>query len=221
MAFSEMNKEEIQEKIHEVSDYVKSRSMGRTKIIAVTKSLDKEAVVIAKEAGIQAVGENYAQELIEKHRTLGDLEVEWHMIGAVQRNKIRKLSGILSFWQSVDRIEVLEEIKKRDPAAKVLIQINPLGEIGKGGCSFHEAGRLIEHGLEIGLSVEGVMAVGVQGDLGKTSDIFNMVEVLTDEFGLPERSIGMSDDIELAIDHGSTMLRIGRALFGERAPKNK
>ena len=111
MVFPEMNKEEVKEKIHEVSDYVKSRSMGRTKIIAVTKSLDKEAVVIAKEAGIQAVGENYAQELIEKHRTLGDLEVEWHMIGAVQRNKIRKLSGILSFWQSVDRIEVLEEIK--------------------------------------------------------------------------------------------------------------
>ncbi len=221
MAFPEMNKKEIQEKIHEVSDYVKSRSMGRTKIIAVTKSLDKEAVVIAKEAGIQAVGENYAQELIEKHRTLGDLEVEWHMIGAVQRNKIRKLSGILSFWQSVDRIEVLEEIKKRDPAAKVLIQINPLGEIGKGGCSFHDAGRLIEHGLEIGLSVEGIMAVGVQGDLGKTSDIFSKVEALTEEFGLPERSIGMSDDIELAIDHGSTMLRIGRALFGERAPKNK
>jgi len=221
MVFPEMNKEEVKEKIHEVSDYVKSRSLGRTKIIAVTKSLDKEAIVIAKEAGIQAVGENYAQELIEKHRTLGGLEVEWHMIGAVQRNKIRKLSGILSLWQSVDRIEVLEEIKKRDPEGKVLIQINPLGELGKGGCSFDEAGSLIEHGLEIGLSVEGVMAVGVQGDLGKTSDIFSKVEALTDEFGLPERSIGMSDDIELAIDHGSTMLRIGRALFGERAPKNK
>jgi len=221
MSFSELNKEEIKEKIREVSDYVKSRSMGRTKIIAVTKSLDKEAIVIAKEAGIQAVGENYAQELIEKHQTLGDLEIEWHMIGAVQRNKIRKLSGILSLWQSVDRIEVLEEIKKRDPAGKVLIQINPLGETGKGGCSFHEARGLIEHGLEIGLSVEGVMAVGVQGDLGKTSDIFSKVEALTDEFGLPERSIGMSDDIEVAIDHGSTMLRIGRALFGERTPKNK
>ena len=80
---------------------------------------------------------------------------------------------------------------------------------------------MIEHGLEIGLSVEGVMAVGVQGDLGKTSDIFHKVAALTEEFGLPERSIGMSDDIEVAIDHGSTMLRIGRALFGERAPKNK
>ena len=221
MSFSELNKEEIKEKIHQVSDYVEKRSMGRTKIIAVTKSFDKEAIVIAKEAGIQAVGENYAQELIEKHGTLGDLEIEWHMIGAVQRNKIRKLSGILSLWQSVDRIEVLEEIKKRDPAGKVLIQINPLGEIGKGGCSFQEAGSLIEHGLEIGLSVEGVMAVGVQGDLEKTSDIFTKVEALTDEFGLPERSIGMSDDIEVAIDHGSTMLRIRRALFGERTPKNK
>ena len=105
------------------------------------------------------------------------------MIGAVQRNKIRKLSGILSLWQSVDRIEVLEEIKKRDPAGKVLIQINPLGETGKGGCSFHEARGLIEHGLEIGLSVEGVMAVGVQGDLGKTSDIFS-AEIEKDENNL-------------------------------------
>ena len=221
MSFSELNKEEIKEKILEVSDYVKSRSMGRTKIIAVTKSVDKEAIVIAKEAGIQAVGENYAQELIEKHQAFRDLEIEWHMIGAIQRNKIRKLSGILSLWQSVDRIEVLEEIKKREPGAKVLIQINPLGEAGKGGCSFHEAGGLIEHGLEIGLSVEGVMAVGVQGDLGKTSDIFNKVVALTEEFGLPERSIGMSGDIEVAIDYGSTMLRIGREFFGERAPKNK
>ena len=221
MTFSEMNKEEIKEKIHEVSDYVKSRSMGRTKIIAVTKSLDKEAVVIAKEAGVQAVGENYAQELIEKHRTFRDLEIEWHMIGAIQRNKIRKLSGVLSLWQSVDRIEVLEEIKKRDPGAKVLIQINPLGEEGKGGCSFHDAGALIEHGFEIGLSVKGVMAVGIQGDLRKTSEIFKKVATLTEEFDLPERSIGMSDDIEVAIDHGSTLLRIGRAFFGERAPKNK
>jgi len=221
MTFSELNKKEVKERIHEVSDYVKARSMGRTKIIAVTKSFDKEAIVIAKEAGIQAVGENYAQELIEKHQALGDLEIEWHMIGAVQRNKIRKLSGVLSLWQSVDRIEVLDEIKKRDPLGKVLIQINPLEERGKGGCSFHEAGRLIEHGLEIGLSVEGVMAVGVQGDSRKTSAIFNKVGALTDEFGLPERSIGMSDDIDMAIDHGSTMLRIGRVFFGERAPKNK
>ena len=221
MSFSELNKEEVKEKIREVSNYVEKRSMGRTKIIAVTKSFDKEVIAIAREAGIQAVGENYAQELIEKHRALGDPEIEWHMIGAIQRNKIRKLSGILSLWQSVDRIEVLEEIKKRDPAGKVLIQINPLGEVGKGGCSFQEARSLIEHGLEIGLSVEGVMAVGVQGDLGKTSEIFDKVGALTDEFGLPERSIGMSDDIEVAIDHGSTMLRIGRALFGERTPKNK
>ena len=221
MTFSEMNKKEVKEKIHEVSEYVNDRSMGRTKIIAVTKSLDKEAIVIAKEAGVQAVGENYAQELIQKHQALEDPEIEWHMIGAVQRNKVRKLSGILSLWQSVDRIEVLEEIKKHDPSGKVLIQINPLEETGKGGCSFHEAGNLIERGLEMGLSVVGVMAVGVQGDLRKTSDIFNKVRALTDEFGLPERSIGMSDDIDVAIDHGSTMLRIGRMLFGERAPKNK
>ena len=221
MVFSEMNKKEVKEKIHEVSEYVNDRSMGRTKIIAVTKSLDKEAIVIAKEAGVQAVGENYAQELIQKHQALEDPEIEWHMIGAVQRNKVRKLSGILSLWQSVDRIEVLEEIKKREPSGKVLIQINPFGETGKGGCSFHEARSLIEYGLEIGLSVEGVMAVGVQGDLRKTSDIFHKAAALTDEFGLPELSIGMSDDIEVAIDHGSTMLRIGRALFGERTPKNK
>ena len=140
MSFSELNKEEVKEKIYQVSDHVKKRSMGRTKIIAVTKSFDKEAIVVAKEAGIQAVGENYAQELIEKHEILGDLEIEWHMIGAVQRNKIRKLSGMLSLWQSVDRIEVLEEIKKRDPAGKVLIQINPLGEIGKVAVLFKRQG---------------------------------------------------------------------------------
>ena len=91
MSFSESNKEEIKERILKVSDYVTSRSLGRTKIIAVTKSFPKEAVVVAKEAGLQAVGENYAQELITKHSALEDLEVEWHMIGAVQRNKMINL----------------------------------------------------------------------------------------------------------------------------------
>lgn len=221
MRFSELNEEEVKEKILEVSDYVTSRSMGRTKIIAVTKSLPVEAVVAAKEAGLHAVGENYAQELISKHGDLEDLKVEWHMIGEVQRNKVRKLSGLVSLWHSVDRLEVLEEIRKRDPLAKVLIQINPLEESGKGGSSLEDAAQLIEHGLEIGLAVEGVMAVGVQGDLRKTSEIFNQVAFLTEEFNLPQRSIGMSEDIDVAIDHGSTMLRIGRALFGDRPPKNK
>ena len=221
MSFSESNKEEIKERILKVSDYVTSRSLGRTKIIAVTKSFPKEAVVVAKEAGLQAVGENYAQELSTKHSALEDLEVEWHMIGAVQRNKIRKLSGMVSLWQSVDRLEILEEIRKRDLFAKVLIQINPLGETGKGGCSLREAAHLIEHGLEIGLAVEGVMAVGVQGDLRKTSEIFAKVVLLAEQFNLQERSIGMSEDINVAIEHGSTMVRIGRALFGDRPLKNK
>ncbi len=219
MKDQDFNEQKARERILELTEFVEKRSNGSTRILAVTKGFPKEAVAAAYGTGITLFGENYAQELIEKHNTLNDLDLEWHMIGSVQRNKVRKLTQIVSVWQTVDRISLLREIAKHDASAKILIQINPLQIPNKAGCSIAEAEVLLEQGSEMGLLVEGVMAVGMQGNLKETSNIFKEAVDFAEKFDLSERSIGMTEDLEVAIDHGSTLLRIGRALFGERPNK--
>ena len=219
MKDQDFNEQKARERTLELTEFVEKRSNGSTRILAVTKGFPKEAVAAAYGTGITLFGENYAQELIEKHNTLNDLDLEWHMIGSVQRNKVRKLTQIVSVWQTVDRISLLREIAKHDASAKILIQINPLQIPNKAGCSIAEAEVLLEQGSEMGLLVEGVMAVGMQGNLEETSKIFREAVDFAERFELPERSIGMTEDLEVAIDYGSTLLRIGRALFCDRPDK--
>ncbi len=216
---SDFDDRKAKEKMLEMKEFVNGRSGGSAQIMAVTKGFPKEAAVAAYQTGITLLGENYAQELIKKHEALPDLEVEWHMIGSLQRNKVRKLSEIVSVWQTVDRVSLLSEIAKYHPSAKVLIQINPLQIPNKAGCSVPEAEILLEQGAEMGLFIKGVMAVGMQGNLEETSKIFREAVDFAERFELPERSIGMTEDLEVAIDCGSTLLRIGRALFGDRPNK--
>ncbi len=216
---SDFDDRKAKEKMLEMMEFVNGRSGGSAQIMAVTKGFPKEAAVAAYQTGITLLGENYAQELIKKHEALPGLEVEWHMIGSLQRNKVRKLSEIVSVWQTVDRVSLLSEIAKYHPSAKVLIQINPLQIPNKAGCSIPEAEILLEQGAEMGLFVKGVMAVGMQGNLEETSKIFREAVDFAERFELPERSIGMTEDLEVAIDCGSTLLRIGRALFGDRPNK--
>ena len=216
---SDFDDRKAKEKMLEMMEFVNGRSGGSAQIMAVTKGFPKEAAVAAYQTGITLLGENYAQELIKKHEALPGLGVEWHMIGSLQRNKVRKLSEIVSVWQTVDRVSLLSEIAKYDPSAKVLIQINPLQIPNKAGCSIPEAEILLEQGAEMGLFIKGVMAVGMQGNLEETSKIFREAVDFAERFELPERSIGMTEDLEVAIDCGSTLLRIGRALFGDRPNK--
>ena len=114
MKIQDFDEQKARERILELTEFVENRSNGSTQILAVTKGFQKEAVVAAYETGITLFGENYAQELIEKHRALNDLALEWHMIGSLQRNKVRKLAEIVSVWQTVDRISLLREIAKHD-----------------------------------------------------------------------------------------------------------
>ncbi len=216
---SDFDDRKAKEKMLEMMEFVNGRSGGSAQIMAVTKGFPKEAAVAAYQTGITLLGENYAQELIKKHEALPGLEVEWHMIGSLQRNKVRKLSEIVSVWQTVDRVSLLSEIAKYHPSAKVLIQINPLQIPNKAGCSIPEAEILLEQGAEMGLFIKGVMAVGMQGNLEETSKIFREAVDFAERFELPERSIGMTEDLEVAIDCGSTLLRVGRALFGDRPNK--
>jgi hypothetical protein len=203
-----------------LNDRLRELSGGRTTMLPVTKAFGADAVRAVLATGRTEIGENYAQELLGKHL---ELETEgtvpsarWHMIGGVQRNKVRHLAGIVSLWQTVDRADLVDELVRRAPGARILVQVDPAGTPGKGGCPSADVESLVSRAVDGGLKVAGLMTVGVIGDAEATGAAFRVVARLADDLRLAERSMGMSGDLELAIEHGSTMVRIGRALFGDR-----
>lgn len=190
-------------------------------VVAVTKAHPVECVVAALAAGLTDVGENYAQELVAKAEALGDASApRWHFIGQLQRNKVRQIAHLVHLWQSVDRLHVGEEIGKRAPDASVLVEVNLTDDPARGGTRPGLVPGLVEGLRDLGLDVRGLMAVGRQAPPEQVRAGFRSVRELADELGLPIRSMGMSDDLELAVREGSTMVRIGSALFGPRPPRS-
>ncbi|MEY4130459.1 MAG: hypothetical protein RLZZ31_583 [Actinomycetota bacterium] len=189
------------------------------KIVAVTKGFDVTAPRAALAQGLFRCGENYAQELIEKHAQLTDDErqqIEWHFLGRLQSNKIRQLVEIVSVWQSIDRLSLIQELERRSPGAKVMIQVNISNEPQKGGVAPSEALALVDAARSHQLVVCGLMGVGAFGDDNVTQAGFAQLAELALSAEVPEISMGMTDDLELAIAAGSTMVRIGTAIFGSR-----
>lgn len=205
--------------------------LATVRIVGVTKAFGPPVVQVARAAGLVDLGENYAQELVAKQPSqkgapgttaAGDDAPPapvWHFLGRLQTNKVRSLAGIVGLWQSVDRPELAREIARRAPGAQVLVQINLSGEPQKGGCSFAEAPGLVTAARDLGLEVRGFMGVGPDGPPEGARAGFRELVALADGLGLPERSLGMSNDLEVAVEEGSTMIRIGRGLFGARPPK--
>ncbi|MBT3245293.1 MAG: YggS family pyridoxal phosphate-dependent enzyme [Actinobacteria bacterium] len=207
---------QILDRIEAIQDHLDARSGGRTRLLPVTKAFPVEVVSSVLAAGFDEVGENYAQELLEKNRQLSPERVGWHMIGGLQRNKVRRLAGVVKLWQTVDRASLLDEISKRDPGARILVQVDPLNGEGKAGCAPSEVEALVVRGIDSGLDVAGLMTVGAAGDPAATLRAFEVLAGLADSLDLAERSMGMTDDMDLAVDMGSTLVRVGRAIFGER-----
>jgi uncharacterized pyridoxal phosphate-containing UPF0001 family protein len=209
----------------------------RVRIVAVTKGFDVAITRAALVAGLVDLGESYAQELMAKAADLDAdpvvsgagrpsaspsptrLVPRWHMIGRLQRNKVRALAPHVHLWQSVDRLDLGTEIARRAPGASVLAQVNVTGEPHKGGCTPTDLDGLVAGLVDAGLEVRGLMAVGRAGDAATTREGFAWLVAAADRLGLPERSIGMSDDLELAVAAGATMVRLGRDLFGPRPPR--
>ena len=190
-------------------------------VVAVTKGFGSDAVRAALDAGILDIGENYAQELERKNTEVtagtGNAPTcRWHFLGHVQRNKVRRVAPAVHLWQSVDRVAAGAEIARRAPRASVLVQVNVSHEVAKNGCPMEDAPALVDDLLALGLEVRGLMAVGPAGSPERARPGFRRVAALADRLGLPERSMGMSDDLEVAVQEGTTMVRIGRALFGPR-----
>lgn len=194
--------------------------LGTVKLIAVTKGFPPEIVLSALQAGLVDVGENYAQDLDEKAKWLiaeqpSIAGPRWHFIGALQRNKVKLLAGRIHVWQSVDRQALIDEIAKRSSADRILIQVNTTEEPQKAGCAPSSAPALVDRGREKGLTVLGLMTIGPTGDFDPRP-AFEQLRQLGEQCEVQELSMGMSGDFEAAVSEGSTMIRIGSALFGTR-----
>ncbi|MGI8661662.1 MAG: YggS family pyridoxal phosphate-dependent enzyme [Acidimicrobiales bacterium] len=187
------------------------------KIVAVTKGQGLGAQRAALAAGVFDLGESYAQELAPKAAALDDEPVRWHFIGQLQRNKVRRLAHAVTLWQSVDRLSLGAEIARHAPGAAVLVQVDLSGGPGRGGAPPELVPGLVAGLVDLGLDVRGLMAVGPPGRPVDAAAGFATVVGIADRLGLVERSIGMSADLEVAVAAGSTMVRIGTALFGERS----
>jgi pyridoxal phosphate enzyme (YggS family) len=187
----------------------------RVAVVAVTKGFGAGTVAAAVHAGLTDLGENYAQELVTKAAG-APAAVRWHFLGPVQRNKVAALVSNVHLWQAVDRLAAGEAIARRQPGAGVLVQVDVSGEQGKRGCAPAATPALVTQMGHLDVKVRGLMAVGPTGEPELARPGFRLLATMAQELGLTELSMGMSDDLEVAVQEGATMVRIGRALFGPR-----
>jgi len=188
-------------------------------VLAVTKGFGPDAIESALAAGCTAIGENYAQELIAKRDAASRAEV--HFIGQLQTNKVRQVAGLVDVYETVDRARLAHEIARRDPGARVLVQVDTSRDTprdsGKGGCPLAEVDALVAVVREARLDLLGLMTVGpTEGGAEAARPGFRETRAAVDRLGLSVCSMGMTDDLEVAVQEGSTQIRVGTALFGKR-----
>lgn len=203
---------------------------GPVRLVAVSKLHPAAAIEEALAAGLTDFGENYAQELEAKRAAITDARVRWHMIGPVQSNKAKRVVGC-ALVQTVDRPSLLTALDRRAREAgvvqPVLVQVNVAGEAGKSGVSPAELPALLDGVAACdALQCAGLMLIPEMGPPEALRRQFRALRRLRDteaatarpRVELRELSMGMSDDFELAIAEGATLVRIGTAIFGARAP---
>ncbi len=207
------------------------RNSGRlessVRLLPVTKNWPSEVVAYCKRAGIFSVGENRVQEALEKQKLIQG--VSWELIGHLQGNKVGKVVGAFDRIQTVDSEKLLNRLNeasiRKDESQRILLQVNAGKDPAKYGCSLDAAPFLLEKALAQGnLSVEGLMTIAPYSpdnpDVAKAAffELRNLRDRLSAQFAvdLPELSMGMTLDMAQAIEAGSTMVRVGSALFGKR-----
>ncbi len=205
------------------------RDPGEIKLMAVTKTVAAGRVKEAIDAGITLFGENYVQEAKDKIASLGK-NVQWHMIGHLQTNKSKYVVHLFNCVQSVDRMDLAQELDKRAGLAgykiDALIEVNVSGEQTKSGIAAPDAINLVKRvsALE-NISVRGLMTMPPFSDNPEDSrPYFRALKEISRQISearipcvmMDELSMGMTDDFEVAIEEGATIVRIGRAIFGER-----
>ena len=190
------------------------RSGEDVALVAVTKGVEVDRIAEALGAGVTALGESRAQELLAKAPDLSSFAGEWHFVGRLQRNKVAGLAPLVALWHSIDRPELVPVLARRAAGARVLVEVNVGGDPAKSGCEPARAGALVDELADADLKVEGLMTVPPLGVDPRGA--FAALRQLAESLGLPQLSMGMSDDFEIAVEEGSTMVRLGRVLFGPR-----
>ena len=206
------------------------RNPEDVRLMAVTKTVDDDRIAEAIEVGVDIIGENYIQEAQRKIEKLGRGGLEWHMIGHLQSNKAKYAVRFIDMIHSVDRIELAREIDKRAKTAgsvmKILIEVNLSGETTKSGIRKDDLFSLVRAIAPLeNLSIQGLMTMPPWSANPEDSrPYFSELRILRDRIAqesiegvfMNELSMGMSDDYEVAVEEGATIVRIGRAIFGER-----
>lgn len=222
------NWEAVKEKITIFSQRA-GRNPEDIKVIAVTKGVEVSKIEDAISLGLIYLGENRVQEALKKMPLLPE-EVEWHFVGRLQRNKAKKVVEFFQYLHSLDSIDKGEELEKRardlNKKLPVLIQVNLTGRETQGGVREEELLSLVYHIAQFShLELRGLMTIGpVGGEEQEVRKIFSRLRELKEEVNrempritsFQELSMGMSDDFPWAILEGATMIRLGRAIFGER-----
>lgn len=208
------------------------RLNGEVKLLAVSKTKPVEAVLAAVQAGQTAFGENYVQEAVEKIQFCQQqgINLEWHFIGALQSNKTRLVAEYFDWFQTLDRRKIADRLNEQRGEQKaplnVLIQINISDEQSKAGIQPDEMLLLAKHISNLPhLCLRGLMAIPAATEntgeqLAAFSAMQKLFELLKNTFPhqqIDTLSMGMSDDMDNAIKCGSTMVRIGTAIFGKRS----
>ncbi len=213
----------VAERVEEVRARIaRAGDPDRVRLVAVTKGFGPDAVAAALAAGVHDLGESYAPELAAKALATQSAgpEVRWHFVGRLQSNKVRRLAGVVHLWHSVDRRSVVDALARHAAGATVLVQVNVTGAPGQGGCEPTAVPELVAEIGARGLEVTGLMCVGAPGGPTAARPGFRRLHALADDLGIAECSMGMSGDLEAAVEEGATMVRVGTALFGARpAPR--
>ena len=205
------------------------RDPRSVRLMAVSKTVAPERIRQALAAGVTLLGENYVQEAREKIPTIGHV-AEWHMIGHLQTNKVKYVVNLFDWIHSVDRLELARELDKRagqnNRRLNVLIEVNVSGEESKSGIEATQALELVQQvSLLPNINLRGLMTMPPYSDNPENSrPYFQALRKLRDDISTADipnismdgLSMGMTDDFEVAIEEGATIIRVGRAIFGNR-----
>lgn len=203
------------------------RAENAARVIAVSKTFSESAIREASVAGQTLFGESYVQEAVAKIEKLKDLNLEWHFIGPIQSNKARAVAEHFDWIHSVDRIKIAERLSSSRPQGtsplQICLQVNVTGENSKRGCDLKSVYEIASSICNLpNVRLRGLMTIPEEAaDEGRVKKTFQHLREIKEDlnsrgFDLDTLSMGMSNDLELGISEGATLVRVGRGIFGDR-----
>lgn len=222
--------QQLQQVLHRIAHACQqvARNSDAVQLLAVSKKQDVLAIRTAYAAGQRHFGENYVQEALEKIAQLKDLDISWHLIGGLQSNKTAEVAESFAWVHSVDRLKIAQRLSKQRPThlapLNICLQVNIDNQQSKSGCSVDEVESLVKAILLLPqLSLRGLMIIPQAGNSQAFLQLANLRQHLLATIPnlspqvFDTLSMGMSEDLEAAISAGSTMVRVGTAIFGKRS----